>query len=52
MKTVLILTMHGIPPKDFPRREIGEYFSLHTQMENSPQRMRSRICPCCRVHRH
>lgn len=39
MKTVLILTMHGIPPKDFPRREIGEYFSLHTQMENSPQRM-------------
>lgn len=39
MKTVLILTMHGIPPKDFPRREIGEYFGLHTQMENSPQRM-------------
>jgi len=39
MKTILILTMHGIPPKDFPRREIGEYFSLHTQMENSPQRM-------------
>jgi len=39
MKTILILTMHGMPPKDFPRREIGEYFSLHMLMENSPQRM-------------
>lgn len=39
MKTILILTMHGMPPKDFPRRELGEYFSLHMQMENSPRRI-------------
>lgn len=39
MKTILILTMHGAPPKDFPRRELGEYFTLHMQVENSPQRM-------------
>ena len=31
--------MHGTPPKVFPRREIGEYFSLHILMENSLQRM-------------
>ena len=39
MKTILILTMHGMPPNDFPRRELGEYFSLHMLKENSPQRM-------------
>jgi len=39
LKTVIILTMHGAPPKDFPRRELGEFFALHMQMENSPQRM-------------
>ena len=44
MKTILILTMHGIPPKDFPRREIGEYFGLHTQMENAAA-AHGRGCP-------
>lgn len=39
MKTTLILTMHGAPPNDFPRRELGEFFSLHTQYERAPQRM-------------
>jgi len=39
MKTILILTMHGAPPNDFPRRELGEFFSLHTQFERAPQRM-------------
>ncbi len=39
MKTFIILTMHGAPPNDFPKRELGEYFSLHMQAENSPQRM-------------
>lgn len=37
MTTVLILTMHGAPPKDFPRRELGEFFTLHMQIENSPR---------------
>ncbi|MHB8934024.1 MAG: hypothetical protein ACYC6H_11220, partial [Bellilinea sp.] len=39
MKTVLIFTMHGAPPRDFPRRGLGEFFALHMQMENSPQRV-------------
>lgn len=39
MKTFIILTMHGAPPNDFPKRELGEYFGLHMQAENSPQRM-------------
>lgn len=39
MKTFIILTMHGAPPKDFPGRELGEYFTLHMQVENSPERM-------------
>lgn len=39
MSTILILTMHGAPPKDFPRRELGEFFTLHMQMENNPQRL-------------
>lgn len=39
MKTFIILTMHGAPPNDFPKRELGEYFSLHMQIENNPQRV-------------
>ena len=49
MKTILILTMHGMPPKDFSRREIGEYFSLHMLMENSPQRMDGAAAPTVRA---
>ncbi len=37
MKTALVLTMHGAPPRDFPRHELGEFFILHMQMENSPR---------------
>lgn len=37
MKTILILVMHGSPPNDFPRRELGEFFSLHARFETAPQ---------------
>lgn len=33
MKTVIILAMHGAPPNDFPKRNMGEFFSLHMQLE-------------------
>ncbi len=33
MKTVIVLAMHGTPPKDFPRRELGEFFTLHARHE-------------------
>lgn len=32
MRTVIVLAMHGAPPKDFPRRELGEFFGLHARL--------------------
>ena len=37
MKTVIVLAMHGSPPRDFPRRELAEFFQLHAQAEASPR---------------
>ena len=34
MKTIVVLAMHGSPPGDFPRKELTEFFRLHTQMEH------------------
>jgi sirohydrochlorin cobaltochelatase len=31
--------MHGSPPNDFPRRELGEFFSLHARFEVEGHRM-------------
>lgn len=39
MKTILILAMHGSPPNDFPRRELGEFFSLHARFEAAANSM-------------
>jgi sirohydrochlorin cobaltochelatase len=30
MKTVVVLAMHGMPPVDFPREELAEFFKLHS----------------------
>lgn len=35
MKTILILAMHGSPPNDFPKRELGEFFALHARFESA-----------------
>lgn len=35
MKTILILAMHGSPPTDFPKRELGEFFALHARLETA-----------------
>lgn len=35
MKTILVLAMHGSPPKDFPRQELGEFFGLHGGLEHA-----------------
>ncbi len=35
MRTVILLAMHGAPPNDFPRRELGEFFSLRTRLAHS-----------------
>jgi sirohydrochlorin cobaltochelatase len=34
MKTIVVLAMHGSPPVDFPRKELSEFFRLHTQMKH------------------
>ncbi len=33
MKVVVILVTHGMPPKDFPKKDLVEYFNLHMQRE-------------------
>ncbi len=31
MKTVSVLAVHGVPPRDFPPSEPGGYFGLHAR---------------------
>ena len=33
VKTIIVLAMHGTPPQDFPRPELGEFFALHSRLE-------------------
>jgi sirohydrochlorin cobaltochelatase len=35
MKSIIVLAMHGAPPRDFPRAEMGEFMSLHSRMGHS-----------------
>jgi sirohydrochlorin cobaltochelatase len=35
MKTIIVLAMHGVPPKDFPKSEMMELFGLHARIEHS-----------------
>ena len=34
MKDVIVLAMHGAPPRDFPRPELAEFMSLHARLES------------------
>lgn len=38
METVILLAMHGAPPRDFPGAEMAEYFSLHMRLEHAGDR--------------
>ena len=33
MTTVVVLAMHGVPPRDFPAPELAEFFGLHARIE-------------------
>lgn len=35
MKQIIVLAMHGAPPKDFPRSEIAELFALRGRLERA-----------------
>ncbi len=45
--TVIVLVMHGEPPRDFPREAVGQYFALHEQVASAPpdraQALRERL---------
>ncbi|MGE5601505.1 MAG: sirohydrochlorin chelatase [Nitrososphaerales archaeon] len=34
MRTAVVLVMHGVPPRDFPRREIAELMALRNRLEH------------------
>ena len=34
MNTVIVLAMHGSPPNDFPRQDMGEFFALRTRLDH------------------
>lgn len=31
---MIVLAMHGVPPNDFPGKELAEFFSLHARLES------------------
>ena len=33
MKAIIVLVMHGVPPNNFPEREMAELFSLHARVK-------------------
>jgi sirohydrochlorin cobaltochelatase len=33
MNCVVVLAMHGVPPRDFPPAELAEFFGLHARIE-------------------
>ncbi|MBI3738336.1 MAG: CbiX/SirB N-terminal domain-containing protein [Chloroflexi bacterium] len=43
MKTVIVLAMHGAPPNDFPKNEIGELFGLHARLEHASEPERAAL---------
>ena len=36
MKSVIVLAMHGAPPKDVPQRQVIELVGLHESLERAP----------------
>lgn len=32
---IIVLAMHGVPPADFPRRELDEFFTLHGRLKHT-----------------
>lgn len=35
-KAVIVLAMHGAPPRDFPREEMSEFMTLHARIGHAP----------------
>jgi len=43
LDSIIVLAMHGAPPSDFPRRELGEFFQLPGQMRQADPETRGRL---------
>jgi sirohydrochlorin cobaltochelatase len=43
MGTIIVLAMHGAPPKDFPRQEMAELFGLHTRLAHADPAQRAAL---------
>ena len=39
MKIIIVLAMHGTPPRDFPREELAEFFRLHSHIGEDKSRV-------------
>lgn len=35
MRSVIVLAMHGAPPRDLPRDELAEFINLHLRIEQA-----------------
>ncbi|TFG98127.1 hypothetical protein E4H12_06970 [Candidatus Thorarchaeota archaeon] len=45
--TVIVLAMHGAPPKDYPRSDLKEFFTLHMTLEQESDGF-----PQAMLHKH
>lgn len=43
METIIVLAMHGMPPKDFPPDDLQEFFSLHARVHGAPDSLPDEI---------
>jgi sirohydrochlorin cobaltochelatase len=43
LTATVVLAMHGAPPRDFPRRETGEFFNLYSRLGHASPEERASI---------
>jgi sirohydrochlorin cobaltochelatase len=43
MKTIIVLAMHGMPPQDFPKNEMAEFFSMHARLDQAKEDERAQL---------
>lgn len=43
MSTVIVLVTHGMPPSDFPKRELAQFFELHARRSHAPRGERATL---------
>jgi len=41
MERIIVLAMHGVPPRDFPSDELAEMMSLHARLGHAPENQKA-----------